>query len=253
MKLVRRCGSLGLLGVLLLGLLAIGASWNSIARASADDSVPAKNGQGGKDPKSDEHGTGEKKADEHSESHIFDWAAEQAIWTIVVFIVLLIVLRRYAWGPILEGLRKREEHIRLAVEEAKLARLETQKAQDHFKEEMARAYAEIPKVMEQARRDAAKLQEEMKTKAAGEIQADRDRLRREIETARDQALQELWNQTATLATLISAKAIGRSLNIEDHRRLTEEALAEVKGAGSQWKTELRQFGQEWTRKGGGSE
>jgi F-type H+-transporting ATPase subunit b len=220
-----------------------------MALASADDSVAAKDGQGGKDPKTGEHGKG---ADEHK-STIFDWAAEQAIWTIVVFIILLIVLRRYAWGPILEGLRKREEHIRLAVEEAKLARLETQKAQAGFKDEMARAYAEIPKVMEQARRDAAKLQEEMKTKAAGEIQADRDRLRREIETARDQALQDLWNQTATLATLISAKAIGRSLNMEDHRRLNEEALAEVQSAGGDWKTELRQFGQEWTRKGGGGE
>jgi F-type H+-transporting ATPase subunit b len=161
----------------------------------------------------------------------------------------LIVLRRFAWGPILEGLRKREEHIRLAVEEAKLARQETERVRVDFKAQMDKAYAEIPKIMDAARRDAAALREEMKSKAASEIQADRDRLRREIETARDQALQELWNQTATLATLISARAIGRSLTEDDHRRLTDEALNEVKDASGKWKTELRQFGAEWSRQG----
>jgi F-type H+-transporting ATPase subunit b len=59
---------------------------------------------------------------------------------------------------------------------------------------------------------------------------ERERLRRDISTARDQALQEIWNQTAQLATLISAKAIRRELTDEDHRRLVDEALAELRQA-----------------------
>ncbi len=206
--------------------------------------------QGGHEQaKSDGHGEGEG----HKKHGPFDFAFEEGIWTLLVFIILLIVLRKYAWGPMLEGLRKREEHIRLAVEEAKMARQETERVRLDFKSQMDKAYAEIPKIMEEARRDAAALREEMKSKAASEIQADRDRLRREIETARDQALQELWNQTTTLATLISAKAIGRSLTAEDHRRLADEALSEVQSAGGEWKSELRQFGDEWSRKGGSQE
>jgi F-type H+-transporting ATPase subunit b len=206
----------------------------------AKDDAHAKDAAHGKDG----HGDG------HSSS-ILDWALEDAIWTLVVFFLLLFVLRKWAWGPMLEGLRKREDHIRLAVEEAKIARQETERVRADFKGQMDKAYAEIPKIMEEARRDAANLREEMRSKAAADIQAERDRLRREIETARDQALQELWNQTATLATLISAKAIGRSLSEEDHRRLADEALSEVQSASGQWKTELRQFGQEGSRKGGG--
>ena len=67
-------------------------------------------------------------------------------------------------------------------------------------------------------------------KATKEIQADRERLRRELEVGRDQALQEIWNQAAQLATLISAKAIGRSLTQDDHSRLMDEALTEMRGA-----------------------
>lgn len=154
------------------------------------------------------------------------------VWTIVIFVLLLLVLRAFAWNPILEGLHKREQAIRDAVEEAKRARDETTRVTAEFKAKMDQAYAEIPRMMEEARRDAQNLAEEMRVKANQEIQTERNRLRREIEVARDQALQELWTQAAQLATLISAKAIGRSLSEEDHRRLIDEALAEMASARS---------------------
>ena len=61
-------------------------------------------------------------------------------------------------------------------------------------------------------------------------EAERERLHRDINTARDQALKQLWEQSAQLATLISAKAIRRQLSPEDHRRLVDEALADLQGA-----------------------
>jgi len=149
------------------------------------------------------------------------------LWTIVVFVLLLFILRKMAWAPMLQGLQKREETIKNSVEEAKKARDETARISAEFKAKMDQAYAEIPKIMENARREADAFKEEMRTQTTKEIQNERQRLRREIETARDQALQELWNQAAQLATLISAKAIGRSLTEEDHRRLLDEAIAEI--------------------------
>lgn len=152
---------------------------------------------------------------------------ELAIWAIVIFVLLLIILRKMAWAPMLEGLQKREENIKNSVEEAKRARAETERLTLDFKVKMDQAYAEIPKIMDQARRDAEAFKEETRTQTTKEVQAERQRLRREIETARDQALHELWNQAAQLATLISAKAIGQSLTAEDHRRLLDEALSEL--------------------------
>lgn len=158
-------------------------------------------------------------------------AWDTALWTIVVFVLLLVILRKAAWGPMLEGLQKREETIKSAVEEAKLAREETRRITAQFQAEMAAKMAEIPKIMEEARRDAEQLKEEMRAQATKDNQADRQRLRRELDIAFDQARQELFTHTARLATLISAKAIGRHLTEDDHRRLIDEALGEMTKTG----------------------
>src|SRR5207249_1325485 len=153
------------------------------------------------------------------------------LWTIVVFVLLFLILRKAAWGPMLEGLKKREENIRLAVEEAKLARAETEKVRAEFKAQMDKAYAEIPKIMDEARREAQQLADQMRAKALADIQTERQRLRREIETARDQALKELQDFAAELATRISAKVLKRAVSADDHRRLVDDALNEMRQAG----------------------
>jgi F-type H+-transporting ATPase subunit b len=152
------------------------------------------------------------------------------IWTIIVFVVLLAVLGRYAWKPMLDGLQRREQNIHAAMEEAQRARDEAQKVQAQFQAQMNEAAERVREMMDVARRDAQQLNDEMVAKAKSEITAERDRLRREIESARDQALSEIWNQTAQLATQISAKAIRRGLSEEDHRRLVDEALGELTAA-----------------------
>jgi len=164
--------------------------------------------------------------------NIFDPAdIPLGIWSIVVFVILLTVLKKYAWGPILEGLQKREHNIESAVREAQQARDEAQRLRDQLQREVDKAHEKVRDILDEGRRDAQRMTDEMIAKARTEIQAERDRLRREIEMARDQALHELWKQAADLATMISAKAIRRQLSAEDHRRLVDEALAELQGAG----------------------
>jgi F-type H+-transporting ATPase subunit b len=153
------------------------------------------------------------------------------IWTVVVFGVLLLVLWKWAWGPMLQGLHNRERNIQGAIAEAQKAREEAQRLQEQWQQEMARAQEKVREIHDDARRKAQQNTDEMIAKARADIQAERERLRREIETARDQALQELWKHTAQLATEISAKAIRRQLSPDDHRRLVDEALADLPGAG----------------------
>jgi len=180
------------------------------------------------------HGQVEELKQE-KETNLLELRWDLGLWTLVVFLLLLFILSKVAWKPMLEGLHKREESIRSAVEEAKLARAESERLRAEFQKEMAKAYEQIPQMLDQARRDAHTLQEEMRAKAQEDIQIERQRLRREIETARDQALQELWNQTAQLATLISAKALQREVSPEDHRRLVDEALRDLPRSGQEWK------------------
>jgi F-type H+-transporting ATPase subunit b len=163
---------------------------------------------------------------------LFPWALELFIWTLVVFLILLWVLTKFAWRPMLEALRRREQTIRGAVEEAKITRAEMERMRADFEAKMAEANAQIPKMMAEARRHAEELAAEMRGRALADIQAERQRLRREMDMARDQALQELSAYTAQLATLISAKALGRYVSEDDHRRLFDEALGEMRQAGT---------------------
>jgi F-type H+-transporting ATPase subunit b len=154
------------------------------------------------------------------------------LWTLVVFVLLYFVLRRLAWGPMLDGLRKREDNIRGALEEAQRAQEEARSMRAQLQQQLDRAQETVRDILDEARRKAQQSTDEMVAKARAEIQGERDRLRREIEIARDQALHELWAQTAHLATLVSSKAIRRALSEDDHRRLVDEALAEMRQAGT---------------------
>src|SRR5438045_3444873 len=82
----------------------------------------------------------------------------------------------------------------------------------------------------EARRDAERAKTEMIASARAEIQTERERLHREIQVETDQALQSLWTRAAELATQVSAAALGRQIDSDGHRRLIDEALAELKTA-----------------------
>lgn len=164
--------------------------------------------------------------------NVLDLSWDLGLWTVVVFGLLFLILKKMAWGPMLEGLRKREENIQGAITDAQKARDEAKDVRDEVQRRLDRIGDEIRAMMDDARRKAETLAADMTAKARQEIQSDRDRLRHEIELARDQALQELWGQTAQLATLVSAKTLRRQLDPEDHRRLIDEALVELRQAGA---------------------
>lgn len=166
---------------------------------------------------------------------IFGLSLDLGIWTLVVFGLLLFILRRAAWGPMLEGLQKREQNIRAAAEDAQRAREDAQRLQAQLQDQLNRASDQVREMLDEARRDAQHTKDDMVASARKEIQEERERSRREITTARDQALQEIMGQTGTLATLISSKLIRRELSGDDHRRLIDEALTELGQANVGWK------------------
>ena len=150
------------------------------------------------------------------------------IYTLIVFGVLVFILGRYAWGPMMAGLDKREAHLRKAHDDAEAARAETQRAMADVQARLAKGAEEVRAMLDEARRDAQAVKDQMKADAATEIQAERDRIRREIDMARDQALQQIYQQAVQLATLVSTKAVKKNLTPGDHQRLLDEALADLR-------------------------
>jgi F-type H+-transporting ATPase subunit b len=209
--------------LLMVAILGLGV--RAVARAEADP--PA--GEHAADKKSadpEKHGDGEE---EHLDP--FSRALDLTVWSIVVFLLLMLVLWLMAWKPMLKALQDREHNIKTALEEAQRARAEGAQLRAEFEQEKARAHDAVRQMIEEARRDAERLKEEIKEQGRTEVQAERDRARRDIDTARDQALAQITERAADLAAVISAKFLKRQVNPDDHRRLVDEALVDLESAG----------------------
>ncbi|MGF1580097.1 MAG: hypothetical protein ACFCD0_12110 [Gemmataceae bacterium] len=207
----------------------------------------AEHEEGDKHSKGEDHGKGDDHGT-HDESPL-RWAADLTIWTLVVFLAMFFILQKYAWPVILGQLKQREEKIAEAMQRAETLQAEINQKQQEFQEGLAQKNKEVVQMMEEARRDAEALKAKMKADAETEIGAERERLRREIKTARDHILQEVINQAGDLATLISTKVIRNTLSHEDHQRLVEESLAELKQNQERSRDQMRQFAMEWANQG----
>src|SRR5207253_1171041 len=133
----------------------------------------------------------------------------------------------------LQGLRKREQSILQAIEDAKKARADAEAIKAQYQNQLTKAQDEVRAIIEEGRRNSQQIAEEMINKAKAESQAERERLRREMEMARTQALRDLTGWAAQLATLIASKALTRQMTLDDHRPLVDEALADMQKAGAE--------------------
>jgi F-type H+-transporting ATPase subunit b len=158
------------------------------------------------------------------------------LWSMAIFIVLFLCLAKFAWKPMLEGLTKREEAIRSALDLAEKSRRESLEQHEKLQAQMRESAGQGAAIVDEARRNAQSVAEKLVADAKSEIQHERDRLLNEVESAKDQALQEIWKLSVSLATSMSAKAIGRSIGEDDHRRLLDESLSELKQAGVGFET-----------------
>jgi F-type H+-transporting ATPase subunit b len=177
----------------------------------------------------EKHAVDEKHGDQkHADTQDpFKGTLDVAIWTILVFLGLVFILKAYAWGPIQEGLELRERRNLEAAEAGKKAQAEADALRAQFQKDQEAAAQKVRETIDAARRDAQQVVEKMKADAQEEIAAERERLKREVAVARDQALQEIWQKAATLATDVSGRILPRELNESDQRRLVEMALNEL--------------------------
>jgi F-type H+-transporting ATPase subunit b len=172
-------------------------------------------------------------AEEGDDNPLVSSRVDLAIWSIIIFVLLLLLLRKTAWGPMLEAFHKREQSIADAIKEAEEARASAHSLQQEFEARINKAHEQVRDMLDEARKEAHAARDRMLAEGRSEVQAERDRLHREIDMARDHALEQIWTQAAQLATLVSTKVIRRKLTPEDHSSLIEEALADLRRAAQQ--------------------
>ncbi|MCP4657926.1 MAG: F0F1 ATP synthase subunit B [bacterium] len=167
-------------------------------------------------------------ADEgHGENNIFAGDVGNIVWTLVIFGLVVVVLRAFAWRPLLDNLKKREDFIRESLEKAKGDREAAEARLAEYEQRLTDARAEATAIVAEGRRDAEvlhrRIEEEARVEAAGML----ERAKREISIASESAVKELYDVSGELATEIAARIIGRELHARDHERLINESIAEL--------------------------
>lgn len=161
------------------------------------------------------------------EVNLFAGDLGNAIWTLVIFILVIVVLGKFAWGPLLSALQQREQFIRNSLQEAQDDREAAEARLREYEARLQEATAEATQILDQGRQNAEKAKVRIEETARTEADKMLDRAKREIDLARQSAIKDLYASSAELATDIAGKVLKRELSSQDHERLIQESIEEL--------------------------
>jgi F-type H+-transporting ATPase subunit b len=148
-------------------------------------------------------------------------------WTLVIFLILFWMLRKYAFPPIFKAVEAREKALEDAIAGAKHDRDEAAKLLEEHRRQIENARGEAQRFIAEGRQVAEKMRSDLLEQARREQQEILERARREIEAERDRAIIELRREAVDLAIAGASKVIEQNLDNTANRRLVETFLASV--------------------------
>jgi F-type H+-transporting ATPase subunit b len=147
-----------------------------------------------------------------------------AIFTMVVFLVLLLVLSKLAWKPLIAGLDQRERSIADMIRDAERNQQESAERLREYERKLQAAAVEAQEIVTRARRDAEVVGQQLLAEAREDARRERLRALADIDTAKNAAVREIARQSADLAFTLARKLIRKELKPEDHALLVRESL-----------------------------
>lgn len=196
-------------------------------KASSKDGVKAEatevsHGEAG-------HGSHEHHDPTHAyagamQANPMEFRADGAIFSLIVFLMLLAVLGIFAWKPISAGLAKREASIAQALQDAKKASETAAATMKEYQSKIDSAQAQATEIVSEARKTAEAAAQRLLAEAQADAARQRDRALSEIETAKQAALSEIAGKSTDMAFGLARRVVGRELNQGDHQKLISEAL-----------------------------
>jgi F-type H+-transporting ATPase subunit b len=155
------------------------------------------------------------------------FSKDLAIWTLVVFIVLFLVLRKFAWPQITLALEERERNIAATIAAADARLEEAKKVLAEHEAKLAAAAGEVRALLDEARRDAESTRQRIEAEGHKDAKDELDRALREIERARDSAVQDLAVASANMAIDLAQKVIREQLTPEKNNQIIRDAVAKI--------------------------
>jgi F-type H+-transporting ATPase subunit b len=149
------------------------------------------------------------------------------IWTILTFLVLLALLAKFAWRPLLESLDRREKMIAGAVDDARKAREDLERVQQDAAQLLVQARRDAEGIVSRARGDAERFRAELQHKASEEATAIVRNAERRIQQETAKAIQQLRHEAVDLSVSIASKILRRNVSKEDNQQLIAEVVSQL--------------------------
>lgn len=146
---------------------------------------------------------------------------------LIFFIVLVALVSKFAWGPVMDMMKKREDYVANEIETAERNRAEAEKASKEAVEQLKQTKQEAQKIIEDAKNAGVKQEQDIIASAKKEAERIKIAAQEEIQNEKDKALQALQDKVASLSVLIASKVIEKEISAQDQDKLIEEYIKEV--------------------------
>ncbi len=149
------------------------------------------------------------------------------VWSLITFLVLMIALWKFAYTPLINMARARQESISEAIKDAENLRTDAEELLESYRQQLAEAREEAAAILERARKAGDSTKAEALEQARAEAEATLAKARKQIERDTNQALQRIREEAADLTVAATAKVARNGLSGEDQLRLIQEAINEI--------------------------
>jgi F-type H+-transporting ATPase subunit b len=166
-------------------------------------------------------------AAEGAEPSIFGINAGVSFWTLIIFILLSVVLAKFAFPPILGYAAAREQRIQDALDEARRQREESEQLLEQQRQELIAARQEAQSLIAEGKQAAERVRTDMLERARAEQEEIVTRARQEIERDRQKAIESLRREAVDLALAAAGKLVGQRMDAAEDRRLVADYLKSV--------------------------
>jgi len=164
---------------------------------------------------------------EEDEGSLIDVVPGLMVWTIITFLIVLWVLKRYAFGPIQRMIDERRDRIREALDEADKARSEARELRELTQKEREQAKLEREEILDEARRQSQRLADQARERADADLKEALEKNREELAAENQRLREQIRRDVVELTLYASEKVTGKVLDQDDQRRLIEETVEEA--------------------------
>ena len=149
------------------------------------------------------------------------------VWTILTFLVLLGVLAKFAWNPLLKMLKDREELIRSSLEDAEKAKMELERLNTEGQDIINKARSEAQTILSEGKAASSKMKEETLSSAKEQAKVILTEAEKQIQIEKDKAIAEIKSEVVDLSLSVATKLIKKNISREDNQALIDDSLKNV--------------------------